>query len=1455
MTTIYEFLDNVRQRNVTLWLEGDRLRYRAAKDALPPELLAQLKERKAEVIQFLRQANASAKSQLPPIVPVNRHGNLPLSFAQQRLWLLYQFEPDSTSNNLPVVVRFTGSLNVEVLKRSIQEVARRHEVLRTTFPAIDGQPTVCIAAELDIPLPVFDLRDVPEAQRDEEAFQLATKEAQQPFELINGPLLRTKLMRLQDDEYLLIWNMHGIVCDGASSDVFYQDLTTIYKAFSNDEPSPLPDLPIQYADFAYWQRQWLQDDVLEPQLNYWKQKLGGDLPVIQLPFDHPRPIGVQTYRGDRAALLLPKSLNKALNQLSQRFGATLFMTLLATFEIMLYRYSGQEDLLISFASAGREQVETERLIGFFSNTLMLRTNFEGNPTFRELLNRVKEASLEAYTNQNIPFEKLVEELRPEQSQMRSPLFQVKFTLNPPWSEGRGMAAVELPNLTITSLFGYIYHGKTKYDFTLILREQDNGLGMVFDYNAEMFDASTINRMLKHFQTLLEGIVANPDQRISDLPLLTEDEQYQQLVKWNDTNHPNLKQACIHQLFEAQVEQTPDQVAIVFQAQQLTYRELNVRANQLAHFLQKLGVKPEACVGICMEPSLQTIVAMLGILKAGGAYVPLDPADSQEHLALVLEATQMSVLLTQQLFAENFTGYPNSIVCLDTDWDTIQKESQENLVNRTTDDSLAYVMYAPDRAIAAHGVSIIHRSIERLVKGAEYARLTASEVFLQHSSLFYDASTFEIWGCLLNGAKLVMPSSYRLSLQELGKTIQQHQITTLWLPTRLFHRLVAEQIEDLRSVHQILTGGDTLSVPHVQKLLKELAGCKLINVYSLTENATFTCYHPISELPPTNISIPIGRPVANTQTYLLDSNLQPVPVGIPGELYIGGDGLAQGYLNQPQLTAERFISNPLSTPHAPHASPRLYRTGDVARYLPDGNIEFLGHLSDQRKIRGLYIELSRVETILGQHPAVQEVSVLVREDLPAGNGLIAYMVPNQKQAIATNDLQNFLKQRVPAYMVPSAFVLLDDYLPLNLDGTIDHSQLPAPDSFNQTVEEIFAAPRNEVELQLTRIWEKVLGVPSVSIKDNFFDLGGHSLLAVQLFAQIEATFNKKLPLSTLLQKPTIAQLATILQSSEESDPRETLILLRPGGSEPPFFLIHDGDGETMLYLNLANHLKPERPIYGIQPLSQENFPILHTRLEEMAAYYLQQIRAVQVEGPYLLGGLCAGGVLSFEVARQLQMQGQQVALVAIMDAADVKAPKRVGQITKQRLSRFTQGLNQPATNTHNRLTTLLGVAMKKINNAIAYELRSKILMAYNKLQVILYRYCLDHKLPVPRFLQNISVRTIYTFAKQVYLPQSYRGRVLLFRADATDDSESVINQVDDPLFGWGKRATDGVEVCDVPGGHSSMLQEPYVRSLANHLQAYIEQAIPMKTDEIEQNRKHLNPSRTALATTQIEAKQT
>ncbi len=662
MKTLDALLFELSQKDTHFWLEGDRLRYRAAKDSLTPELLAEIKNRKSEIVQFLRQATGSKSSELPPIVKIDRSGALPLSFGQQRLWYLHQFEPDSSSNNVPVVVRFNGTLNILLLEKSLQALALRHEVLRTRFPAVGGQPMQVIESDVNLTLPLVDLRHLPIEQRDAEALKLATEEARRPFNLAQGPILRVLLLQLSDDEYLLVWNMHCIICDGASSDVFYQDLTAIYTAFIDGKPSPLKELSIQYVDFAHWQRQWLQGEVLESQISYWKQKLEGSLSVVPLPADHPRPPAVQTYRGDRLARMLPKSLNESLSNLSQKLGGTLFMTVIAAFETLLHRYSQKNDIIISFASAGRGEMEIEGVIGFFSNTLMQRINFDGNPTFRELFDRVREASLEANTHQDLPFEKLVEELPPELSNSRSPLFQVKFALNPPWSNGRGMASVKLPDLTITSLFGYIYHGKTKYDLILVMREQDEGLGMVFDYNADLFEASTIARMLVHLENILEGIVANPDQKISELPLLTIPEREKILYEWNKNQIP-IPDACMHQLFECQVEQSPDAIAIIGEDEQLTYQELNDRANRMAHYLQSQGVGIETLVAICIEKSVQLLISLLGILKAGGTYIPLDPSYPHERRIEKLMNAKVALILTQSNMSASFSDCGAKVVSL------------------------------------------------------------------------------------------------------------------------------------------------------------------------------------------------------------------------------------------------------------------------------------------------------------------------------------------------------------------------------------------------------------------------------------------------------------------------------------------------------------------------------------------------------------------------------------------------------------------------------------------------------------------------------------------------------------------------------------------------------------------------------------------------------------------------
>ncbi|HEY9877512.1 MAG TPA: amino acid adenylation domain-containing protein [Leptolyngbyaceae cyanobacterium] len=1418
MKTIDEFLSELRRLDVKLWNEGDRLRYKAPKETLTPALLQELKERKVEILAFLHKANAATSSNLSPILPVPRDENLPLSFAQARLWLLAQLEPDSPAYNIPAAFRLTGLLNVTALSQSLSEIVQRHEVLRTTFPSVDGQPKQVISLDTALTLPVIDLRELPPDQGLSEAQRLATEEAQQPFDLATGPLFRVKLLHLEEAEYMLLVTMHHIVYDGWSYDIFLREVAALYDAFSSGKPSPLPELPIQYADFANWQREWLQGEVLESQRDYWKQQLNGSLPILQLPTDYPRS-PVQTYQGEYQSLELPENLTKALKDLSQQEQVTLFMTLLAAFQTFLYRYTGQEDMIVGTPIAGRNQVEAEGLIGFFVNTLALRTYLSGNPSFQELLGRVREVALGAYAHQDLPFEKLVEELQPERDRSRTPLFQVMFVLqNTPTS------ALELPGLTVNSL--NIDSKTAKFDLTLFMIEAAQGLRASLEYNTDLFNAATITRMLGNFQTLLEGIVANPQQRLSDLPLLTAAEQHQLLVEWNNTQTDYPNNTCIHQLFEAQAEQTPNAVAAVFGQEQLTYRELNYRANQLAHHLQGLGVEPETCVGICVERSLDILVGLLGILKAGAAYLPLDPAYPQERLTFMLEDAQVPVLLTQQPQVEKLPSHRAKVVCLDTDWDAINRESQENPISSVTADNLAYVMYTSGSTGRPKGVSVIHRGVVRLVKAANYANLAAEEVFLQLAPISFDASTLEIWGSLLNGARLVIFPPHTPSLEELGQVIQQYQITTLWLTAGLFHLMVDERLEDLKPLRQLLAGGDVLSVPHVQKFLQKIGDCKLINGYGPTENTTFTCCYPITEPDQLGNSIPIGRPITNTQVYLLDSYLQPVPIGVPGELYIGGDGLARGYLNRPDLTEEKFLQNPFSD----EPGTRLYKTNDLARYLPNGNIEFLGRIDNQVKIRGFRIELGEIEAVLAQHPTVKEAVVTARKDISGNKSLVAYIVSHQEQASTIDELRRFLKQKLPDYMLPGAFVLLEA-LPLTPNGKVDRRALPAPDQIRKEPEETFVAPRNELELQLTQIWEKVLGVHPISVKDNFFDLGGHSMLAARLFAQIEKKLGRNLPLAKLFQAPTIEELASIFSQEGDSSehnkstiklesatnllnqsgwrsPCSSLIAIQPKGSKPPLFCIHVLGRGLKFYRPLAHHLGLEQPLYGLAAQIMDKKYAPPNRVEDLAAHYIKEMRILQPEGPYFLAGVSFGGSVAFEMAQQLVAQGQKVALLALLDTHTSEALKQISS-SEQLSAHWSNFLQLGPTYVLKKAKDNVKGKIQRFNDKLNHSLNE-----------IGCKFYIGIGRPLPSHLQDFTFQQENIQASRNYVPQVYPGQVALFRSK---DQITGVSSYADPLLGWGELAAGGLEFHEVPGTHLGMLQEPHVQVLAKKLKACLDKA--------------------------------
>ncbi|WP_250855347.1 non-ribosomal peptide synthetase, partial [Anabaena sp. PCC 7938] len=859
------------------------------------------------------------------ITPRQQQENLPLSFAQQRLWFLDKLKPNSSAYNIAYRLKILGSLNINILEQSLYEIIQRHEILQTNFVVVNGQPTQVITHNFDFNLPIIDLQSLPDFQRETEAEKIAKQEAEKSLNLAEDTLFRIQLLRLSPEDNLLLINIHHIIFDGWSFRVLFEELKALYTAYCQDLTSPLRQLPIQYADFTLWQRQWLTGEVLESQLNYWKRQLGGTLPVLELPTDRPRP-QVQTYAGATKFFIFSKELTASLKSLCQEEGVTLFMTLLTAFKILLCRYSGQKDVIVGTPIAGRNRREIEVLIGFFVNTLALRTDLGEHRSFRELLSRVRRVCLEAYTHQDVPFEQLVEVLQPERNLSHTPIFQVMFAL-----QNALMGELQLPNLTVTALEALVQ--TAKFDLTLSMSERNGQLIGEWEYNTDLFDGSTIERMIQHFQMLLSGILAAPHQCIWELPLITEKEKHQLLIEWNQTQTDYHQDQCIHQLFEEQVERTPDAVAVVFEQVQLTYRELNKRANQLANYLQTLGVKAEVLVGICTERSLEMIVGILGILKAGGAYVPLDIVYPQERLAFMLSDSQVSILLTQQHLVEKLPEHQATVICLDTDSKAIELENQEKVSNGANPENLAYVMYTSGSTGQPKGVCVLHLGVVRLVKETNYANLSSEEVFLQLAPLAFDASTFEIWGSLLNGGRLVIFPAPIPTLEDLAASIHRYKITTLWLTAGLFHLMVDQRLEDLKPLRQLLAGGDVLSLATVQRVVEALDNCQVINGYGPTENTTFTCYYSMMRGMQFGSSVPIGRPIANTQVYILDQFLQPVPISVTGEIYVGGAGLARGYLNRPELTAERFISHPFNN----QAKARLYKTGDLGRYLPNGEI--------------------------------------------------------------------------------------------------------------------------------------------------------------------------------------------------------------------------------------------------------------------------------------------------------------------------------------------------------------------------------------------------------------------------------------------------------------------------------------------------------------------------------------
>jgi amino acid adenylation domain-containing protein len=1109
------------------------------------------------------------------------------------------------------------------------------------------------------------------------------------------------------------------------------------------------------------------DDWVEQEVSYWRQKLAGIPAILELPTDRPR-LPVQTFRAARESVLFPKSLKQALETLSEQEGVSLSVVLLAVFQALLTRYTRQDDIVVGVAIQGGEEDDAQELNQPFGANVAIRTDISGDPTFRQLLSRVSNDANSAREHQNVPWESVVEAVQPDRDASRHPLFQVLFSMeDSQFSPGSG--EISDPGTDSVVL---------KVDLQLQMQDRPDGLAAYFTYCSDLFDAATIVRMTAHFRKLLESIVENPDETVWRLPLLTDAERNRLVVEWNNTGMDYARDRCVHQLFEAQAARTPNATALVFGKESLTYGELERRANQLAKHLIKLGASPDSLVGICLERSLEMVVGLLGILKSGAAYVPLDPAYPRDRIAFMLENADVPLLLTQAQLRESLPSTASGTVLIDSDWPEIAKQSQESPELTLNPENRAYVIYTSGSTGKPKGVEIPHRAVVNfLTTMADRPGITASDRLLAVTTLSFDIAGLELYLPLTQGASVeivsreVSTDGHQLlqKLSDSGATVMQATPAT-W-------RMLLEAGWKGDPGLKILIGGEAVSQKLANQLLPRSAS--VWNVYGPTET---TIWSTLSKLEAGQSAVTIGRPIGNTEIFILDKMLQPVPIGVAGELHIGGDGLARGYLKRPELTAEKFIVHPLN----PDRKARLYKTGDLVRYLPNGDIEFLGRIDHQVKIRGFRIELGEIETVLRQHPGINETVVLAREDTPGDKRVVAYFVPTRDATPTTAELRSFLKEKLPEYMLPSIFATLRS-MPLTPNGKVDRRALPAPDQADLAPTGTFAPPSDAVESQLVRMWESVLGVRPIGTRDNYFELGGHSLLAVKLMNRIEEAFGKTLPIATLLEAPTIEKLAAILRRKGWTPPWSCLVPIQTGGSKPPFFCIHGINGAVVRFHDLSQYLGSDQTFYGLQAQGLDAGHPCHTRTEDMAAHYIKEITSVQPQGPYFLGGYSFGGAIAFEMAQQLAAQGQEDVVVVLFDT---NFPQRRPASISRKAALLTP-FRVPASERWGYVWRILRAPIRVV------EIRR-------------------HVARLPSIVKK--VREACLQAERDYTPRAYPGRVILFRSN-----HKPLGQLSDPRAGWSECATRGLEVYEIAGNHENILLEPQVRFVAEHLKTCLDEA--------------------------------
>ncbi len=1310
----------------------------------------QLSESKRQLLERVLRGEMGRETWEAPLLRHAPGTTVPLAPSQQQVWLHSQMGDTRFVYNEPITIHYHGVLDQHLLELSFQEFLRRHEIWRTTFAIVDNQVVQLVQPKLELEIPLTDLTALPDEDREAEATRIATLDAQRPFDLAVGPLLRGRLFKLRDDKFRFHITLHHIIFDGVSIyRTVLPELAAIYNAFAKGEPSPLPEPELQYGDFALWQERLQQTPSVREQVTYWKEQLAGELPILELPTDHARP-QLPSYRGGMEKFAISAELSSAVKRRSKTEGVTHYMFLLAAFKAMLHRYSGQEDILVGGATDGRRRREFHNLIGYFLNTLVLRTKPKGSLTFRDYLAQVKDAATGALANSDVPFDRLVRELQLKRDSSRHPIFQALFSIEPP------ATPVDMP-WELTQMD--IATGASKVDLYLEIDEHEDHLIARFIYNTDIFERSTVQRMVGHWLSLLDAAVDDAGTLLRDLPMLTAEEE-QWLGGASKGPRSAVPQTTIHGLIEAQAALTPSAVAVEFGAQSLTYRELDHAADTIAQRLIDAGVEPGTLIGFCGERSANMVAALLGILKSGGAYVPIDPALPQQRIAMMVGDAKAPVIVTERHLAASLLHTGARVVCFEECLDENFNGSATHRAPLVTPDDLAYVMYTSGSTGKPKGVEVSHGAMVNLLLSMQQEPgFTAADKLLAVTTVSFDIAGLELYLPLISGGTVTIASREDARDPARLMTVMRESNCNVMQATPATWRSLIDAQWPGDARLKVLCGGEALP----RDLVKQLAPrcLELWNLYGPTETTVWSTIHKVDT--GTN-AIPIGRPIANTDIFILDAHLNLLPIGAPGELYIGGAGLARGYHDRAELTAERFIASPFDP------TQRLYRTGDLARWLADGTLECLGRADNQVKIRGFRIEIEEIETSIASHPDVRQAAVKAWPSTASdGASLVAYVV-----APLHPDLRRYLMDTLPEYMVPSRFVFLDA-LPLTPNGKVDRNALPAPlQQAAQPAGPDYAPPSNGIERRLASVFESVLDLPKVGIRDNFFDLGGHSLLVAKLLRRVEMEFGRRLTMSVIFQSPTIEHLAPLLGAQSCVAPTPRTVNIQSIRASAPFFFLYGGP----FFASLTTRVTPSHPMISIalDPRDEREVGSSIT-LPQVAEMMVRRIQAAQPAGPYRLGGWCVAGLIAYEVASQLVAAGEQVELVAM-----IGTPNPVYDLSipswKVYASKFRHQLKK--------------LGRLRANQALDYAIeRIKRLGS-----------TLGEPAPVANsFAEHLEAAALR------YVPKPFHARIAVIR-------EADRPEAPDLKIGWEHVLGDRVEVYDVPGDHISIFTEAHAGGLAD-----------------------------------------